>query len=949
MTKELAVNSMLSHYRIVSKIGAGGMGEVYLAQDTKLERKVALKILPGELASNRERMERFVREAKSAASLNHPNIATIHEIGESEGVNFIAMEFIDGVTLRELIHRQQAGMAKLLRHLQHVAEGLARAHAAGIIHRDLKPDNIMITRDGHSKILDFGLAKLVESGSQLEGNKNLSELPTAAWLTNSTPGVVMGTVGYMSPEQAQGKTNEIDHRSDIFSFGCVLFEAATGKQPFAADSVVKSLHKIIYEPAPVIKDLNPSAPADLQRIVRRCLAKDPEDRYQTIKDIAIELRDLRRELESAAGIDVSATPSATSDPAVSSAQPSASSRSSSENQTVIKTRSPSDAETGDVGVGQTTGAGSTRRSSRKIVFAIAGLVLIAALAVASYILVRTKPAPFVSVKPTRITSTGKARIAAISPDGRYIVHVVAEGEKQSLEVRQVSTNTNQQIIPPEGVNYYSLTFSRDSNYIYYALRDKTSPFASVFRKPVLGGEATKLLSNVTSNATFSPDGTHLAFLRFNPDQVQTQVLIANVDGTGEQVISSVKAPDFYTDIAWSPDNKVLALGTQSFKGSFHSSVVTIPITGGEPKPLTSRNWFSVDNLCWLADGSGVISAATEQSFGLSQLWFISYPRGEVHQITSDLNNYQSVSVSADSKSLVTVQRDQSSSIWVVPVNLGPNTSTVELNQARQITSQSAKFDGLYGISWTPDGRLTYSSVSNGSHDIWIMQPDGSGQKQLTFPAEDSHWSSNVFNSVSPDGRYVAFASDRVSNSPHIWRMDIGGSNLRQLTNGTGESLPQVTPDGRFVVYVDVSSNGLMWRVPIDGGESKQLTEKLASTPVISPDGKLIACHYMPEPDALPKLAVFSIEGGPPIKLFDALIYGDGKGIAWTPDSRNVIYGDRNEVSNLWIQPLDGGKPRQWTNFKSDRIYWFDLSHDGRQLALTRGNQSTDVVLFSNLN
>ena len=946
--EELAPNTELSHYRIISRLGAGGMGEVYLAQDSKLDRKIALKVLTADVATNRDRMERFAREAKAAAALNHPNIAHIYEIGESDGVHYIAMEFIDGVTLREKIHRERTELRKLLRYLQHAAEGLAKAHLTGIVHRDLKPDNIMITRDGHAKILDFGLAKLVESGSQLDNNKNLSELPTAARLTNSRPGVVMGTVGYMSPEQAQGNTKEIDHRSDIFSFGCVLFEAATGKQPFAADSFVKSLHKIIYEPAPVIKDLNPSAPADLQRIVRRCLAKDPEDRYQTIKDVAIELRDLRRELESAAGIDVSAPPSASSDPAVSSVQPLASSRSSSENQTVIKTRSLSDAQTGDVGVGQPTGTRPTHRSSKKTIFAIAGLVVIAALALAYYIFFRTKSAPFLSVKPTRITSTGKARIAAISPDGRYIVHVVAEGEKESLEVRQVATNTNQQIIAPADVNYFSLTFSPDSNYIYYALRDKTSPFANVYRKPVLGGEATKLLSNVGSNATFSLDGTHLAFLRFSLDHVQTQVLIANVDGTGEQVISSVKAPDFYTDIAWSPDNKVLALGTQSFTGSFHGSVVTIPITGGEPRPLTSRSWFSADNLCWLNDGSGVILAATEQSFGLSQLWFISYPRGEVRQITSDLNNYQSVSVSADSKSLVTVQRDQSSSIWVVPVNLGPNTSTLDLNQARQITSQSAKFDGLFGISWTPDGRLTYSSVSNGSHDIWIMQPDGSGQKQLTFPAEDSRWSSNVFHSVSPDGRYLVFASDRVSNSPHIWRMDIDGSNLRQLTNGTGESLPQVTPDGRFVVYDDVSSNGLLWKVPIDGGEPKQLTEKLAGLPAISPDGKLIACQYIPEPDALPKLAVLSINGGPPIKLFDALVYGDAHGIGWTPDGRNIIYEDRNEVSNLWIQPLDGGKPRQWTNFKSDRIYWFDLSHDGRQLALARGNQSTDVVLFSNL-
>jgi serine/threonine protein kinase/tetratricopeptide (TPR) repeat protein len=300
---ELSPDSILSHYRVTSKLGAGGMGEVYLAQDTKLDRKVALKILPAEVAANRDRMERFIREAKSAAALSHPNIAQIFEIGEHDGTHYIAMEFIDGVTLREKIHRENTELRKLLRYLQHVAEGLSKAHASGIVHRDLKPENLMITRDEHAKILDFGLAKLVEP--QLTETNTGDEVATAILQQHSTPGMIMGTVGYMSPEQAQGKTKEIDARSDIFSFGCILFEAATRKKPFEGDSIVKSLHSLIYEPAPQIKDLNPSAPADLQRIVRRCLAKDKEDRYQSIKEVAIELKELRHELGKAAEIDLS--------------------------------------------------------------------------------------------------------------------------------------------------------------------------------------------------------------------------------------------------------------------------------------------------------------------------------------------------------------------------------------------------------------------------------------------------------------------------------------------------------------------------------------------------------------------------------------------------------------------------------------------------------------------
>ncbi len=307
----------VGRYEIRSQVGAGGMGEVYLGEDTRLHRKVALKILPADLASNQDRMRRFIQEAQAAAALNHPNIAHIYEIGEEAGIHFIAMEFIDGMTLREKIHREHTALAKLLRYLQHVAEGLAKAHANGIMHRDLKPDNIMITREGHAKILDFGLAKLIEPTGQKpdrEGGRKddqaVSELATAILQQHSTPGVVLGTVGYMSPEQAQGKTKEIDHRSDIFSFGCIFYEAVTRQKAFAGKDAIDTLNKIIREPAAPITDFRPDAPNHLQRIVRRCLAKDPEDRYQTIKDVAIELRELRRDLAGATGIDTTVAPSA---------------------------------------------------------------------------------------------------------------------------------------------------------------------------------------------------------------------------------------------------------------------------------------------------------------------------------------------------------------------------------------------------------------------------------------------------------------------------------------------------------------------------------------------------------------------------------------------------------------------------------------------------------------
>src|SRR5256714_8535074 len=300
----IAPGTKLGRYEIRSKIGEGGMGEVYLAQDTKLNRKVALKILPAELAANQDRMHRFVKEAQAAAALNHPNIAHIYEIAESEGTNFIAMEFVDGVTLREKIHQERTELRKLLRFLQHAAEGLAKAHAAGIVHRDLKPDNIMITRDGHARSLDFGLAKLIEASLSDGGTEDAA---TAIMRQQSTPGVIMGTVGYMSPEQARAKP--VDQRSDIFSFGCLLYEAATGRRPFAGDSVVDTLHKIIHDPAPAITDFNPSASPELQRVIRKCLAKEPEKRYQTIRDTANDLEELLEEMKGTSDIERSVAPS----------------------------------------------------------------------------------------------------------------------------------------------------------------------------------------------------------------------------------------------------------------------------------------------------------------------------------------------------------------------------------------------------------------------------------------------------------------------------------------------------------------------------------------------------------------------------------------------------------------------------------------------------------------
>jgi serine/threonine protein kinase len=440
----LAAGTHLGRYEIRSKLGAGGMGEVYLAEDSELHRNVALKILPSDVSSNRDRMRRFKQEATAAAALNHPNIAHIYEIGEREGTNFIVMEFVDGLTLRQLIHERQTELPKLLRYLQHVAEGLAKAHAGGIVHRDLKPDNIMVTREGHAKILDFGLAKLIEQQTSQTTAQGMSELATALIQPHSMPGAVVGTVGYMSPEQAQGRVQEIDRRSDIFSFGCILYEAITRRKAFEGKDAIDSLNKIIREQPIPIASLNPEVPYDLQKIVRRCLAKDPDERHQSIKDVAIELKEVRRELQAGAGIDTTVPPPSRAGSTVEAID-SDGSRAAAASTSLSRSAPshPSSAEYIVSGIKQHKGAAAV--VTVVLVLAVAGVGI---WLYKSFSTSNKQVGSLIAPKLQSLTTSGNASDAAISPDGKWVAHVKDDAGQQSLWLRLVATTSDTQIVPP---------------------------------------------------------------------------------------------------------------------------------------------------------------------------------------------------------------------------------------------------------------------------------------------------------------------------------------------------------------------------------------------------------------------------------------------------------------------------------------------------------------------
>jgi serine/threonine protein kinase/Tol biopolymer transport system component len=973
MGSPLPSGTRLDRYEIISQLGAGGMGEVYLAEDTRLHRRVALKILPSEVALHRDRMRRFLQEATAAASLNHPNIAHIYETGEAvanppvasgqvqahvvnerisaqdqargsdEALHFIAMEFVDGITLREKIHREHSDLKKLLRYLQQVAEGLAKAHAAGVVHRDLKPDNVMITADGHPKILDFGLAKLIEPTLPANtGDAGSSEVATAVMpQQHSTPGTVLGTVGYMSPEQAQGKISEIDHRSDIFSFGCILFEAITGHKPFEGESALKTLHMVVYEQAPAIKDFNPSAPAELQRIVRRCLAKDPEERYQSIKDVAIELKEVRHELADAAGlagIDTTVPPSSSAASLSTGPQTGA--------NTVA-------------GINHTQPAThSTQSSAEYLVSGIkqhrkaAGLALVLLLLVGTAVAVgwykfagKTRVEPFRSIEFTRLTNGGRVGSAmmdgstSISPDGNYVVFSLIEAGKVSLWVRQILTNSNVQIVPPSEGGNGGTTISRDGQFVFYRWLDDSDPRGAIYQVPILGGTPRKILSEVASPVSFSPDGEKFAFVRTVPGQGDL-LMVANADGSGERKLVMRGGNDWFSGSgpSWSPDGKTIACAAGTDTGGTHMTVIGVEPDTGATRPLTAHKFSGeVHRVVWTSDGKGIIATAQVelQMMGGTQLWFISYPEGVARRVTNDLNSYGRVSLglAADNNTIVTAQSDPSMQIWTIGFN-------ESISQAKQITN--GKVDGAGGLTWTPDGKIIYLTQAADKSELWIMNADGSDNKQLT-----SDGYPKITPAVSPDGKFIFFTSMR-SGIPHIWRINSDGSNPKQITSGDfADFNATCAPDGQWIAFVSIrKGSSHLWKVGVDGGEAVQLTDKPSGRALFSPDGTSVACDYLVEPSSPWKLAIIPIAGGAPSRIIDPPQRRGVGAWAWSPDGRAIIYSvSRSGVSNLWSRPLDGGQPSQITDFTTETIRELAISPDGKRVALSRGHSTLDVVLI----
>jgi serine/threonine protein kinase/Tol biopolymer transport system component len=911
----LPEGTRLGPYEIVGLIGAGGMGEVYRARDPRLGRHVAIKILPSAFSTDSDRLWRFEREARAVASLNHPNICTVHDIGEHEGHRFLVMELLEGTTLSSRLATGPLPTATLLDLGIQIADALDAAHGAGVIHRDLKPANIFVTKRGEAKLLDFGLAKLTEDdsvqGAETALHVEALDAPTLAGKRGETSlGMLLGTAAYMSPEQARGEP--ADAQSDLFSFGVVLYEMATGKPAFSGKTMAVLFDGILNRDPRPIAEINPQIPAELSHIVSKAIEKEKDLRYRSASDIRGDLKRLRRD----------ATPRRVmgeDGPVAAAAAPRP--------PAVLPSPAPS---------GPRVDTELPRRRPRRRVLRTV-LILIAIAAVARSALRRRTSdnqgpqISLVNLQVKQLTETGNAIRPAISPDGKYIVYLEREAEEtSSVWLRQTDATNSVKIFQSDPQRFVqAVTVGPDSTFVDMFRSD------GVWRVPFLGGTPTLVVERAATPVGWSPDGRQMAFVGRLPEATQLALIVANADGSGEHALGTTGNPPagFVTGLpgagtmapAWSPDGRRIAVMQRLGEDVRDIGVAVFDVASGQ-KQIVNVRGDAPQGLGWLDDATLAVSQALEAGTA-SQLWRVSFPDGHRTRLTNDVNRYSELSLAADRNTFVTSRPETRVSIWVGDAK-GANGKDVV--RAAPFLSAAAQYAT---VGFDGDARLLFTHTLNGRFDIFRLDLDKAGTLPEAVVAGREL-------AVAPDGTIVYRS---VADEGGLWRVDRNGQHKIEVTKGT-ITYPSITPDGQQVVFnAPIDGVQLVARVPIAGGTPVPIVKapvSIVGFSDVSPDGRSIV---------LARGRDWTICEFPACTTQKVFAPVNGSRPRWTRDGRAITYVSALDGSNLWVQPIDGTSPHQLTHFTDGAsIGNFAWSPDGQRLAVSRATFSSDIVLFSGL-
>jgi len=878
LSRALATGVIAGHYEILSFLGAGGMGEVYRARDTRLGRDVALKILPDAYGHDAERIRRFTLEAQSTSRINHPNIVSMFDVGEHDGRPYIVTELLEGQTLRTYINENPLlPVRKVIEVSIQIARGLAAAHEKGIIHRDLKPANVFITSDSRVKILDFGLAKLIRPEWEVAGDKDSDTISGV-----SVPGTVLGSVGYMSPEQVEARP--VDHRSDIFAFGAIVYEMLTGRRAFSGTSVPATFGAILRDEPEEVELIRPGVPPALTVTVRRCLEKRATERFQSTRDLAFSLEELTTR----------------SDLSLSSAAMAA-----------VRA--------------------ALHRVERRPAVSAALVGLIALILAGASITSKSSPPAGIERRSelVRLTSTGDIGASvAISPDGKYVVYDGGARAAPAIWLMHVPTSSTTRLI--EG-RPSVLKFSPDGNFIYFIREEGTA--SNIYRMPILGGTPQMIAKDVQSpTITFFQNGGRIGFVRLNEQARESAIFIAAPDGSAEHRVSVIQGGDFFHDCDASPDGTRF-LCSVSLKGIV--SMIEVDIATGARKGFFDSN-IHLQDVRWAPDGRSVFGE-TQYGDG-AQIWRIDYPSGRAHRITQDFSLYGAPDLTADGTVIASPRLDSKVNLWRLTV--------AEPDKLEQLTSGMNTLDGNFGVKVAPDGRVVWASnAARQSVDLWIADPDMTNRHRLTL--DDS--SEEKWPDVSPDGRYVVYvrqgSMDGKARSD-IWRSNIDGSSPMALTMTGDAGLPRFTADSRTVFYGrTIGEESFAFAVSVDGGPATQIDPRPAFGPAPSPDGKSLLAATWNEAEGF-ELGLRPLGGSGEVKKLGLKTQIK----RWRPDGGAIAFLEPKGGSlNLFVRDLAGGPVTQLTHFTSDLVAWgFDWTPDGKSIVFSRRTDTQDVVLIKGI-